>query len=123
MLLAEGNAYFQLKKYRIAADLFARAVGWHSYPALAYFNLCAAQINIGNLKAAVDACDQAIISDSSMADAYFVKASALAADAAKHGRVESMEAVVALKRYLELAPEGVYSGDSHALLRELDHEK
>jgi tetratricopeptide (TPR) repeat protein len=122
MLLAEGNAYFQLKKYRIAVGLFARAVGWHSYPALAYFNLCATQVNIGNLKAAVDACGQAIISDSSMADAYFVRASALAADAAKHGRVESVQAVVALKRYLELALDGVYSGDAHALLRELDHE-
>jgi tetratricopeptide (TPR) repeat protein len=123
MLLAEGNAYFQLKKYPIAAELFARAVAWHSYPALAYFNLCATEVNIGNLKAAVEACDQAIISDPSMAAAYFVKASALAADAAKHGRVESVRAVVTLKRYLELAPEGVYSADARALLRELGHEK
>jgi len=119
MLLAEGNAYFQLKNYQQAAGLFARAARWHDYPALAYFNLCATQFDVRKWKAAVEACDQAISSDAKMADAYYVKASALAGQAAEQGKVQSSQAVVALHRYLELAPDGAYAGDARALLREL----
>ncbi len=119
MLLAEGNAYFQLKSYQQAAGLFVRAARWHNYPALAYFNLCATQFDVRKWKAAVEACDQAISSDAKMADAYYVKASALAGQAAEQGKVQSSQAVVALHRYLELAPDGAYAGDARALLREL----
>ncbi len=121
MLLAEGNLYFQLRKFKQAADLFTRAASMHHYPALAYFNLCATRFDMNDLKAAVEACDRAIAADPQMAEAYFVKASALLGENAKRGKFTIPEATVAaLQRYLQLAPDGAYAVDASNLLQTIN---
>jgi tetratricopeptide (TPR) repeat protein len=118
MLLAEGNAYFQLRKYKQAAELFARAATMHDYPALAYFNLCVTRFDVNDLQAAVDACDRAIAADPQMAEAYFVKASALLGESARRGSFKIPEATIsALQKYLQLAPDGAYVAEANSLLQ------
>ena len=120
MLLSEGNAYFQLRQFKKAADLFSQAAVMHPHPSLAYFNLCATLFNMDNLKDAVAACDNAITLDPERADAYFVKASALLGDAARHHDFRAPQsAISALEKYLQLAPDGGYSGEANSLLREM----
>ncbi|HEY6308239.1 MAG TPA: tetratricopeptide repeat protein [Candidatus Angelobacter sp.] len=121
MLLAEGNAYFQLRKYNQAADLFAQAATMHDYPALAYFNLCVTRFDMNDLQAAVDACDRAIAADPQMAEAYFVKASALLGESAKRGNFKIPEASIsALEKYLQLAPDGAYATEANSLLQAIN---
>jgi tetratricopeptide (TPR) repeat protein len=121
MLLAEGNAYFQLRKFKQAADLFARAAPLHDYPALAYFNLCATRFDMNDLKAAVESCDLAIAVDPQMAEAYYVKAFALLGQAATRSKFKTPEgAVAALQKYLQLAPDGSYAADANNLLQDMD---
>jgi tetratricopeptide (TPR) repeat protein len=121
MLLAEGNAYFQLRKFKQASDLFARAAPLHDYPALAYFNLCATRFDMNNLKAAVESCDLAIAADPQIAEAYYVKAFALLGQAATRSKFKTPEgAVAALQKYLQLAPNGSYAADATNLLQEMD---
>jgi tetratricopeptide (TPR) repeat protein len=120
MLLSEGNAYFQLQKFTRAADLFARAAKLHDYPALAYFNLCATRFDLGEWKAASDACERAIADDPGMADAYYVKAAALFGESARQGKFKApQEALAALQKYLQLDPEGSHSHEVQAMLREI----
>jgi tetratricopeptide (TPR) repeat protein len=119
MLLSAGNAYFQLKQYDQAAKMFARAVPLHPYPALAYFNLCAAYFDSGNLKGAAEACANAIDDDPLMADAYYVRGAALMGEGAKRRTSKAPEsATAALQKYLQLASDGIYAADARALLQE-----
>lgn len=120
MLLSEGNVYFQLRDFARAATLFEKATHVHSYPALAYFNLCATMFDMDKMKDAVDACDQAITLDARMPTPYFVRGSALYAEAVKHRTKKTPEGTIqALRKYLELAPEGVYADDAKAMLQEI----
>jgi tetratricopeptide (TPR) repeat protein len=120
MMQSLGNIYFQLKNYRKAAELFSQAATLHPYPALPLFNLCATLYDMNNFGSAAAACDRAIEADPKAPDAYFVKASALYGEAAKKGRVKaSHEAISALEKYLQLAPEGFYSGDARSMLKEM----
>jgi tetratricopeptide (TPR) repeat protein len=123
MLFAQGNAYFQMRKYKQAADLFSEAAPLHNYPALAYFNLCVTLYDMDKMSAATDACNRAISLDSKLADAYYVKASALyGKEAGKHKKYgASHDVVAALEKYLELDPEGFYASTVKAMLRELHY--
>lgn len=119
MLFGEGNAYFSLRKYKQAALLFEQAAEKHPYPALAYFNLCAALYDMNDLPGASEACDKSIALDRTLADAYFAKASAEYGLALRHSKFTPPgNATVALKKYLELAPMGLYSDQARALLEE-----
>ena len=119
MLFGEGNAYFSLRKYKQAAVLFEQAAEKHPYPALAYFNLCAALYDMNDLAGASAACDKAIALDRALADAYFAKASAEYGLALRHSKFTPPgNATLALKKYLELAPMGLYSDRARALLQE-----
>lgn len=120
MLLSEGNAYFALRKFKRAAELFARASKLHDYPALAYFNLCVTRFDLGEWKATGEACDRAIAADPQMADAYYVKAAALFGEAARQGKFRApQEALSSLRKYLELDPDGSYSREVQTMLREI----
>lgn len=120
MMQSAGNIYFHLGKYPEAAELFRRAAGLHPYPALPLFNLCATLYDMNNFSAAASACDHAIEADSQMPDAYFVKGSALYGEAARKGRLApSSDALTALQKYLQLAPDGLYAKDARNLLREI----
>jgi hypothetical protein len=88
-------------------------------PATAYFNLCATQYNAGNVGGALTACDKAIAADPSKADAYFIKGSLLIGESKtdSSGKVIAPAgAAEALKRYLELAPNGPHASDVKQLL-------
>lgn len=120
MLLSEGNVYFQMRDFEHAATLFERATHVHSYPALAYFNLCATFFDMDKMKDAVDACGTAISLDPRMAAPYYVRGSALYAEGVKHHAKKTPDGTVqALQKYLELAPEGIYADEARTMLQEI----
>ena len=119
MLVAEGNVYFQQRDYAHAAEMFRKAAPLHSYPSIAYFNLCATLYDMNDMQGALEACDKAIALDPKMADPYYVKASAMLGVSAKRGRHKAPEGMVdALKKYLELAPAGLYVTEARAIIQE-----
>ena len=120
MMQSAGNIYFQMRKYARAADLFAQSARLHPYPALPLFNLCATLFDMEKLPAAASACDRAIDANPKLPDPYYVKAAALAGDAARnHKARNSRETTTALQKYLQLAPDGYYANDARALLKEI----
>jgi tetratricopeptide (TPR) repeat protein len=119
MLTSEGNAYIKLKKTDLAIAAYTKAAELDPNPAVAYFNLCATQYNMGNMAAAEAACEKAIAADPKKADAYFIKGSALYGDGklgAQGKYILPPGTVEALKKYLELAPDGGHASDVKAML-------
>ena len=117
---AEGNAYFALRKYKEAAELFRQAAVLHPVPSLAYFNLCASLYNLNDLPGASAACDQALAIDPKMANAYYVKAATEYGMDAQHGKFRASSGTAnALKKYLELEPDGPHADEARAMLKEL----
>lgn len=108
MLNAEGNILLQLKRPDDAAAAFVQAAKVAVYPAMPYFNLCAIYYNLKRSQDALAACDQALSSDPTMADAYYIKGSILFGQ----GREERGKYVVppgtieSLNSYLKYAPMG-----------------
>jgi tetratricopeptide (TPR) repeat protein len=122
MLANEGNAYIKLSKNDLAITAFTKAAEMDPNPSVAYFNLCATQYNLGQMKAASLACDKAIAADPNKADAYFIKGSAMYGD----GKMDKDNkyivppgTVEALNKYLELAPTGGHAADVKAMLEAL----
>jgi hypothetical protein len=73
-----------------------------------------------NFSAAIAACDRAIESDPKAPDPYFVKASAMYGESAQKGKFKaSHDAISALEKYLQLAPDGFYSNDARTMLKEM----
>ena len=119
MLTQEGNAYLKLRKNKEAVDAYTKAARYDPNPGTAYFNLCATHYNSGNVAGALDACDKAIAADPNKADAYFIKGSLLIAESKtdSSGKVTAPRGTAeALKKYLELAPEGAHAKDVKELL-------
>jgi hypothetical protein len=59
-----------------------------------------------------------------MPDPYYVKAAAVAGEAARHHKTINAHATTAaLEKYLQLAPEGFYAADARALLKEMTAAK
>jgi len=119
MLTSEGNVYLKLKKTPEAIEAFNKAAELSPNPGTAYFNICATQYNSGNMEAASVACDKAIAADPNKADAYFIKGSSLYGN----GKLDAQNKYVvppgtadALKKYLELAPDGPHAADVKAML-------
>ncbi len=119
MLTNEGNAYLKLKKNDLAVVAYTKAAEMDPNPAVAYFNLCATEYNTGNVDGALAACDRAIAADPKKADAYFIRGSLLIAGStvdAKGKVIAPPGTVEALKKYLELAPDGPHAADVKAML-------
>jgi tetratricopeptide (TPR) repeat protein len=124
MMQSAGNIYFLMKKYARAADLFSQSARLHPHPALPLFNLCATLFDMGKFSDAAAACDHAIEADPKLPDPYYVKAAALAGEAAKqHKTRNARETAAALQKYLQLAPDGFYANDAQALLKEISAAK
>lgn len=124
MLTSEGNAYLKLNKNKNkeAVDLYTRAAAVDPNTSIAYFNICAAQYNAGNAELALAACDKAIATDPNKADAYFIRGWLLDAGSKtdSNGKVIALPGTAeALKKYLELAPNGPYAGDAKRMLKSL----
>ncbi|HUK29824.1 MAG TPA: tetratricopeptide repeat protein [Candidatus Acidoferrum sp.] len=119
MLTSEGNAYLKLKKNDLAIAEYTKAAELDPNPGTAYFNICAVQYNTGNTDGALAACDRAIAADPKKADAYFIKGSLLiaASKTDASGKVIAPPGTVeALKKYLELAPDGPHASDVKQML-------
>ncbi len=122
MLALNGNAYIKLQKNDKAVESFEKAAALDPNPAVAYFNLCATQYNVGQMKAAALACDKAVAADPNKADAYFIKGSALYGDGkldANNKYVVPPGTAEALNKYLELSPDGPHAADVKAMLEAL----
>jgi tetratricopeptide (TPR) repeat protein len=124
MLNSEGNLLVQLKKYDEAIGPFSEAAETSAYPAMPYFNLCATYYNLKREQEALPACERAISSDPSMADAYYIKASILFGQ----GKLEHGKYVVppgtseSLNKYLEYAPFGERASSVRAMIDKLNEE-
>jgi tetratricopeptide (TPR) repeat protein len=119
MLTSEGNSYLKLRKNEEAIAAFSKAAELSPNPGVAYFNLCATQYNMGHSEDAVAACDKAIAADPNKADAYFIKGSVLIAESttdAKGQLTPPPGTAEALKKYLELAPDGGHVQDVKQML-------
>ena len=115
------RTFLQFAGAAMAVPAFSRVAAAETYPApaLAYFNRCAALYDLGDLNGASEACNNAITLDHGMAEAYFARGSAESAMAARRGKfTPPQHAIAALKRYLELAPEGLYSERARRILDE-----
>jgi len=124
MMQSAGNIYFLMNKYAQAADLFSQSARFHPHPALPLFNLCATLFDMGKFSDAAAACDHAIEADPKLPDPYYVKAAALAGEAARrHNASNSRETAAALQKYLQLAPDGFYANDARSLLKEISAAK
>src|SRR5258708_16465380 len=122
MWSSQGNAYLKLKNADMAVKSFTKAAEMDPNPAVAYFNICATQYNVGQMQAAAMACDNAIAAHPHKADAYFIKGSALYGD----GKLDANSKYVvppgttdALNKYLELSPDGGHAVDVRAMLEAL----
>lgn len=119
MLTSLGNTYLKLHKNDDAIAAYTKAAAVDPNPAIAYFNLCATEYNIGNTARAMDACDKALTTDPNKADAWFIKGSLLVAESKtdKSGKVIAPPATAeALNKYLELAPDGAHVNDVKQML-------
>ncbi|HTC95611.1 MAG TPA: tetratricopeptide repeat protein [Terriglobales bacterium] len=119
MLTSEGNSYLKLHKNEQAIAAFSKAAEMSPNPGVAYFNLCATQYNMGHSEEALAACDKAIAADPTKADAYFIKGSVLIAESttdAKGQLTAPAGTTEALKKYLELAPDGGHVQDVKQML-------
>ncbi len=122
MLTNQGNCYLKMRKTDQALAAYEKAAALSPNPATAYFNLCATQYNAGKMDEAAAACAKAIAADPTKADAYFIRGSALYGS----GKIDSQNKYVvppgtveALKKYLELAPQGTHVEDVKAMLEAL----
>jgi tetratricopeptide (TPR) repeat protein len=121
MLNAEGHLLVQLKKYDEAIEIFSQAAESAAYPAMPYFNLCATYYNLKRSQEAVAACDHAIASDATLADAYYIKGSILFGQGQlQHGKYAVPPGTTeALNKYLEYAPDGDHARTVHDMIDQL----
>ena len=121
MLNAEGHLLVQLKKYDEAIGIFSQAAESAAYPAMPYFNLCATYYNLKRSQEALAACDHAISSDPTLADAYYIKGSILFGQGQlEHGKyVVPPGTTEALNKYLEYAPYGDHARTVHDMINQL----
>jgi tetratricopeptide (TPR) repeat protein len=120
MLNNEGLVYSALHKTKEAMAAYSRSAALASHPSLAYFNLCVTQYNLKNVEGTVAACDKAISVDPGKAEAYYFKGALLlyANQPAVTGKVTPQPAgtAEALKKYLELAPDGEHAAEVREML-------
>lgn len=120
MLNNEGLVYSALHKTKEAMAAYSKSAVLASNPSLAYFNLCVTQYNLKNVEGTVAACDKAISVDPGKAEAYYFKGALLlyANQPAVTGKVTAPPAGTseALKKYLELAPDGEHAAEVREML-------
>jgi tetratricopeptide (TPR) repeat protein len=122
LLNNEGNVYSELHKTKEALAAYNKSAAIDPEPKLAYFNLCVTRYNLKKVEGAVTACDKAIAVDPGKAEIYYFKGSLLLYE----NQPETKEkvnvpagAADALKKYLELAPEGEHATEVRQMLEYL----
>jgi tetratricopeptide (TPR) repeat protein len=124
LLTAKGNLYLRLERYDEAIATFAEAAASSPNSALPQYNLCAMYFNRGNVNEAIAACDKAIVADPNMADAYYVKGSALfGLGRLEYGKyVAPPQTRATLNKYLGLTPSGPHADAVRGMLEKLGPE-
>jgi tetratricopeptide (TPR) repeat protein len=89
-----------------------------------YFNLCATYYNLKRSQEAVAACDHAIASDPTLADAYYIKGSILFGQGQlEHGKYAVPPGTTeALNKYLEYAPYGDHALAVRDMINQLNKD-
>ena len=119
MLTVQGTDYLRLKKFPQAVAAFRKATDYVPNEGVAWFNLCAAAYNVGDVATAASACDKAIAADPSKADAYFIKGSLMVGDSktGPNGKILPPKGTIeTLQKYLALAPNGPHVKDVNEML-------
>ena len=123
MLNNEGNAYNKLHKTNQAMAAYTKAAALARDPHMAYFNLCVTQYNLKNVEGTLAACDKAISTDPGKAEPYYFKGALLlyANQPGLTGKVTAPPsgAAEALKKYLELSPDGEHANEVRQMLNYL----
>lgn len=117
--IGRGNALLKLKRTAEAIENYNRAAELSSTPGKAYFNICAVLYNTGDMENGPAACRKAAAVDPANANAWFVLGSLLFANAPIDSNKKvaiTGEGLKALKKYLELAPDGPHAADTKAML-------
>jgi tetratricopeptide (TPR) repeat protein len=113
LLIDEGDCLRRLGKFAEAVEVYDRAAPLSPDPGSFFFNLCTAEYVRKNKEQALVFADKTIKADPKHADAYYIKGSLLA-DKGKSdpdtGRFVLPDGTVeALKKYLELKPNGSHA--------------
>jgi len=118
MYVHQGNAYLKLRRNDEAIAAYAKAAERDPQPARAYFNLCATSYNVGDTEGAIRACQNAVELDPAKADAHFILGSCyFSKSELKDGKIKMPdEGLKALRKYMELAPNGPHAADVKAML-------
>lgn len=123
MLNNEGIVFNKLHRSKEAMAAYAKAAALAPDPSMAYFDICVTQYNLKNVEGTVAACDKAISVDPSKAEAYYFKGALLVYgnQPALTGKLTAPPegAAEALKKYLELAPDGEHAKEVRATLNYL----
>jgi tetratricopeptide (TPR) repeat protein len=123
MLNNKGIVYSKLHRTKEAMAAYSRSAALASDPSLTYFNLCVTQYNLKNVEGTVAACDKAVSVDPGKAEAHYFKGALLlyANQPAVTGKVTAPPAgtAEALKKYLELAPNGEHAAEVREMLEYL----
>ncbi|HWP31307.1 MAG TPA: tetratricopeptide repeat protein [Fimbriimonadales bacterium] len=109
-----GSTLFQMGRYEEAPPYFVRAAELNpDGKGIFLSNAAAAWLAAGNENEAISAYEKAIEDPNVLPDAYYHLGSLLA----KTGK--SKEASEHLKKYLQLAPDGIYSNSAKKLLQQM----
>jgi tetratricopeptide (TPR) repeat protein len=120
MLVNEGNAFVRLRKTSEAIDAFTRATRIEPDYPVAQFNLCAMLFNAEKIDLALPACQKSISLQPERPDAYFIKARLLLARASRDkSSKDQSAAAAALKKYIDLAPEGPHVAEARELIKKI----
>jgi tetratricopeptide (TPR) repeat protein len=117
--IGRGHALLKLKRNAEAIDAYRHSAEMSSSPGKAYFNICAVLYNTGDTVNGPAACRKAAAADPTNANAWFVLGSLLFANAPIDSNRKvaiTQEGLEALKKYLELAPDGPHAADVKAML-------
>jgi tetratricopeptide (TPR) repeat protein len=120
IFLARGDALLGLRRNHEAIDAYNRAAALASNPGVALFDICSAYANSGDPQGARPACRKATQADPTRADAWFLLGSLLYGDATvdANGHLAiTEECREALKKYLDLMPDGPHAADANSMLQ------
>jgi tetratricopeptide (TPR) repeat protein len=120
IFLARGDALLRLRRNKEAIDAYSRSAALASNPSVALFDICNAYANSGDPQDARPACRKAAQVDPTRADTWFLLGSLLYGDAtvdAKGNLAITEECREALKKYLDLAPDGPHAADTKSMLQ------
>jgi tetratricopeptide (TPR) repeat protein len=113
MYTIKGDLLLKLQRTDEAIAAYNSAAELSSKPGVANYNICSLLYNAGNTKEAVDFCRKATVADPALAEAWYILATLLVADASsdENGKLLiSDETRKAFNKYLEIAPTGPHAG-------------